>query len=303
MASQQSRGWRLGLHRDDGPDFIGMTVVPSSGWRLKLRLDDGCPPETEMFVFFRYVWSLLFGWRFTFVSVTVHLVSVTVRLHLDDGSPSFGWRFAFVWMTVRLRLDDGSPSFGWLFTFFWMTVHIRLNDGSPSFGWRLPSHGRFILVWMLVCLRLYMVDLGLDEGSVLFGQSLKNMQISPLHGQITVLSANGDGLIGVGGKRGKQQGMWWKMLSGPQPWNLRCTVGVPFPPKNRWLDEEKMRLINVFVGIRKLCAILRQCCGDTYLKFAVDAWNRAKTTEMKVTFSKNPVILMLENQVDISDIF
>ena len=53
---------------------------------------------------------------------------------------------------------------------------------------------------MMVCLRLDMVDLRLDEGSALFGQSLKNMQVSPLHGQTTVLSANRDDLIDVGGK-------------------------------------------------------------------------------------------------------
>ena len=60
---------------------------------------------------------------------------------------------------------------------------------------------------MTVFLRLDMVDLGLDEGSALFGQSLKNMQVSPVHGQTTVLRANGDDLIDVGGKRGKQQRM------------------------------------------------------------------------------------------------
>ena len=60
---------------------------------------------------------------------------------------------------------------------------------------------------MTVFLRLDMVDLGLDEGSALFGQSPKNMKISPSHGQTTVLTANGDDLIDVGGKRRKQQGM------------------------------------------------------------------------------------------------
>ena len=60
---------------------------------------------------------------------------------------------------------------------------------------------------MTVCVRLDMVDLGLDEGSVLFGQSLKNMQVSPIACSTTVLSANGDDLIDVGGKKGKQQGM------------------------------------------------------------------------------------------------
>ena len=292
MASGTSSGRRPRLHWDDGWAFIGMTVETSSRWRL--------PPKDRNFYFpvclITFVWMTVrlhlddgspwFGWRFAFVSVTV-------RLRLNDGSPSFGWRFAFVWMTVRLLLDDGSPSFGWRFTFFW-TVHIRLNDGSPSFGWRLPSFGCFTLVWMTVFLRLDMVDLGLDEGSVLFGQSLKNMRVSPLHGQTTVLRADGDDLIDIGGKRGKQQGMWWKMLSGPQPWNLRCTVGVPLPPKNHWLDEEHMRLINVFVGISKLCAILRQCCGDTYPNFAVNAWNRAKTTKMKSGILQNPVILTPE---------
>ena len=52
-----------------------------------------------------------------------------------------------------------------------------------------------------------------------------------------------------------------------------------------------MRLINVFVGISKLCAVLRQCCGDTCLNFAVNAWNPAKTTKMKSGILQNPVIL------------
>ena len=60
---------------------------------------------------------------------------------------------------------------------------------------------------MMVCLRLDMVDFRWDGGSALFGQSLKNMQVSPLLGQTTVLSANGDGLIDVGRKKGKQQRM------------------------------------------------------------------------------------------------
>ena len=239
MASGTSSGRRPRLHWDDGWAFIEMTLETSSRWRLpprdrnvcfssmfdRLRLDDGSPS---------------FGWLFAFVWVTVCLC-------FGDGSPSFGWRFAFVWMTVRLRLDDGSPSLGWRFTFVW-TVDIRLNDGSPSFGWRLPSLGRFTLVRMMVCLHLDMVDLGLDEGSALFGQSLKNMQVSPFHGQTTILSANGDDLIDVGGKRGKQQGMWWIILSGPQPWNLRCTVGVSLSPKNHWLDEENMRFYKRLCG-------------------------------------------------------
>ena len=61
--------------------------------------------------------------------------------------------------------------------------HTRLDDGLPSIGYG---------------------DFGLDEVSALFGQSLKNMQVSPLHDQTTVLSAKGDDLIDAGGKRGKQ---------------------------------------------------------------------------------------------------
>ena len=132
-------GMAAGISSDDGPDFIGMTVEPSSGWRLRLRLGDGCPLETELFIF-QCVWSPSFGWQFAFIWMTV-------RLRLGDVSPSFRWGFAFVWMTVRLRLGDVSPSFGWRFAFVWMTVRLHLDDGSPSFGWR------FTLVWMMVHLR------------------------------------------------------------------------------------------------------------------------------------------------------
>ena len=93
-----------------------------------------------------------------------------VRLLSDDG---------------RIRLNDGSPSFddGYLRS----DVHTRLDDGLPSFGYGGPCVGSRLML----CL----------------ANRLGKCKFPPLHGQITVLSANGDDLIGVGGKRGKQQGM------------------------------------------------------------------------------------------------
>ena len=67
---------------------------------------------------------------------------------------------------------------------------------------------------MTVCLRVDIVDLGLDEGSVLFGQSLKNMQVSPLHCQTTVRSAKRDDLIDEG-QEGHSKGCDGKCFPDP----------------------------------------------------------------------------------------
>ena len=102
------------------------------------HLDDGWAPEVERLVFpflsFAFIWmvvicmwmtahhrsndgSLSFGWHFWVTSPS----SMTIQGHLDDGLPSSGWRFAFIWMIVHLHLGDTSFS-GWCFTFSWMAL-------------------------------------------------------------------------------------------------------------------------------------------------------------------------------------
>ena len=250
IASGTSSGRGRRLHWDDGWAFIGMTVETSSRWRLPARD--------------RNVFSSMFdhfGWQFTFVWMMV-------RLRFGDGWPSFRWRFAFIWMTVHLRSDDGSPSFGcsspsfgWRCTFVWM-VHIRLmavrlrsDDGDlrsdipRSFGWR----SAFVWIWW---------TLGWMKAWFCLANRLRTCKFPHCMVEAQSWAQRGMTWLMLEGREGNNEGYDGKWHCSPDPCHGRCTVGVPLPHKNHWLDEEEMRLINVFCGdwqvVRHLDSML---CG------------------------------------------